>query len=177
MKLLLTLIILSLVAACDPYHFGFKRNPAYVLYSAFQAVEQKDVDSFLSFSGKEALCLYGNDQGISYLQQNLQIDVKNVDWKNSKLNSRYQKTPIYAGFWVYYQERYQVNIVNKKTQEAIVDVVIDCNYGNSEEKNEKYNNQKPNNYKKRECQLIKITPHQFEGIPLPAKCDNLKVTL
>lgn len=174
MKLVLCLIILSLVAACDPYKFGFKRNPAYVLYTAFKAAEDKDVTKFLGVTGKEALCLYGNDQGVSFLQQTLTIDEKNIEFKNSRLDAKYHKLPAYVGYWSYYNERYKIEVINKLSKEKIVSVVVDCDYG-SEDKDPKFVNLNPKKFKKRECRLVKIAPPQ--GLPMTERCDSLKVVL
>lgn len=175
MKFAFTLIILSLVVACDPYNFGFKRNPAYVLYSAFQAAEEKDVTKFLSVTGKEALCLYGNDQGVSFLQQTISVDPKNIDFKNSRLDSKYYKSPVYVGgYWSYYSERYKIEVMNKKTSEKIVTVAVDCDYG-AEDKDTKLINLSPKKFKKRECRLVKIDPAQT--LPMTERCLDLKVVL
>lgn len=49
------LLILITVAGCDPYGFGFKKNPAYVLDEAFKAITNQDTETFLEMTGKEAL--------------------------------------------------------------------------------------------------------------------------
>ncbi|MBA2404834.1 MAG: hypothetical protein H0V66_08690 [Bdellovibrionales bacterium] len=180
MKLFSFLILLGLFVACDPYGFGFKKNPAYILNVAFQAVLSSDHEAFLAVSGKEALCLYGNPEGISYLRTNLKIDEEKIEIKPkliSNLTKRYEN-PIPVGFWSYYQEIYQIDILDKVSKEALLGVVVECNYGFAGQKKPEYAKvTKTKKYKMKECVLIKVMPSKFAALPIKAKCQPLKVTL
>ncbi len=179
MKLFSFLILLGLIQACDPYGFGFKMNPAFVLSEAFKSVVALDHEAFIEVSGKEALCLYGNPEGISYLRDNLHIDKDNIniDPKLIANSSMYTKQPHFVGYWSYYQERYQVDISDKETKEELLKVVVECHYGFEGEKSTKYENLKIKKYKKKECRVIKLIPSKFPVLPMREECKPLKVDL
>lgn len=179
MKLLSFVLLLGLIQACDPYGFGFKMNPAFVLNEAFKSVLALDHEAFLDVSGKEALCLYGNPEGITYLRNNLSIDKDQVEIhpKLIENTSKYTKAPHFVGYWSYYQERYQVDISDKKTKEELLKVVVECHYGFEGEKNASYQNLKIKKYKKKECRVIKMIPFKFPAMEMREECIPLKVTL
>jgi len=180
MKLFGFLILLGLFQACDPYGFGFKKNPAFILNEAFQAVLDLDHEAFLDVSGKEALCLYGNAHGVAYLRTNLKIDPENIKIK-PKLISNLSKptaTPRFVGYWSYFMEIYQVDILDKDTNAELLRVAVECNYGFEGEKKPEYAKiTKMKKYKKKECRLIKVSPLQFAGLPMREECKTLKVEL
>lgn len=176
MKLLGFIIFLCLAQACDPYGFGFKKNPAYVLDEAFQAVMALDDSAFREVSGREAFCLYGNQDGINYLREKLSINARDIELKPTKLESKYLMVP-QINYFSYYQERYVVDILDKTTKEAFLKTVVDCHYGQAGEKDEKYRDLNPKKYKMKECRLIKIIPTTFKTLPITSRCENLKVIL
>lgn len=177
----LAIIILSLMGltACDPYGFGFKKNPAYVLNEAFRDIRNRDVESFLEVSGKEALCIYGNPAGVDYLNENLNLEVDNMDIEPKMLTEKRLKAATWAsGYWSYHNQRYMVNINVKDIKKTLVQVVVDCDFG-TDHKDPKYLDPgfKWKKFKTKECKLVKIIPVSFAGNPLPAHCANLKVNL
>ncbi len=179
MKLVGFLALLGLAVACDPYGFGFKKNPAYVLNEAFESVLAMDTEAFLEVTGKEALCIYGNNDGLSYLRTNLNIKSENVEIKPRLIanSSQYTNSPHYVGYWSYYNEKYQVDILDKVSKEEFLKVVVECHYGFEGEKNAKYQHLKLKKYKKKECRVIKVMPFKFKPLPMRAECELLKVTL
>lgn len=179
MKLVSFLMLLGLSIACDPYGFGFKKNPAYVLNEAFQAVLAMDVDSYLDVTAKEALCVYGNNDGLSYLRSNLNIKTDEVEIKPKLIanSSKYTNSPEYVGYWSYYNERYLVEILDKSTKEEFLRVAVECHYGFEGEKNPKYQQLKLKKYKKKECRVIKVLPSKFKPLPTRSACDPLRVNL
>lgn len=179
MKLVSFLALLGLVVACDPYGFGFKKNPAFVLNEAFESVVAMDVEAYVDVTGKEALCLYGNNDGLSYLRNNLSIKTENVEIKPRLIanSSQYTNSPHFVGYWSYYNERYQVDILDKVSKEEFLKVVVECHYGFEGEKNTKYQHMKLKKYKKKECRVIKVIPFKFKPLPMRAECEPLKVTL
>jgi hypothetical protein len=181
MKLFGFLILLGLFTACDPYGFGFKKNPAYVLDEAFQSVIAKDFDAFNLVSGKEALCLYGNANGIAYAQSNLNINGDKVEIKPKILSNFTKATPVpeYVGYWSYYRETYQVDILDKDTKEGLLRVVVECHYGFEGKKKDEYKEKmKLKKYKKRECRLVKIIETaRFKTLPMTEECRPLEVKL
>lgn len=181
MKLFGMLIVLGLFTACDPYGFGYEKNPAYVLDEAFQSVIAKDYDAFNEVAGKEALCLYGNASGMAFLLGNLRIDADKVDIKPKILSnfSKHSAIPSYVGYWSYYREIYQVDILDKATKAELLKVAVECHYGFEGEKKAGYKDQmKLKKYKKRECRLVKILPSKyFSVLPMNEECKQLAVTL
>lgn len=180
MKRLSLLILLSLITACDPWGFGFKKNPAFVLNEAFEAMLAGDPEAFNEVTGREALCLYGNDHGLDYLRR--QLDVKHPDDveihpRLIENSSRYTKSPLFVGYWSYFHERYTVDILDKKTRKEMLKVVVECHYGTDGQKDEKFENLKVRKYKKKECRLIKLIPSRFEGLPMSPECLPLQVSL
>lgn len=181
MKLFGLLILLGLTAACDPYGFGFKKNPAYVLDEAFQSVLAKDYDAFNEVSGKEALCLYGNAQGMAHINANLNINKDRIEIRPKIIANFTKATPVpeYVGYWSYYRETYQVDILDKDTKEELMRVAVECHYGFEGKKKDEYKEKmKLTKYKKRECRLVKIiqTP-KFKVIPMNNDCKLLEVKL
>lgn len=176
MKVLRLIVLLNLVA-CDPYGFGFKKNPAYVLDEAMKAISNLDDKSFLEVTGKEALCIYGNEIGISYLKSRITFDPGNIKLVPTLLNSLHFTAPAYVGYWSYYHERYQVDITDKRSSEKVFKVIVDCEYGTDSVKNERLINLKKTKYKKKECRLVKVIPQSFPALPLAERCKKLEVSL
>lgn len=180
MKLLGLLIILSLITACDPWGFDFKKNPAYVLNEAFQAVITLNPEAFREVTGREAFCLYGNMDGLSYLRQNLNVAKKEDVEINPKLianSSRYHKSAVYKDFWTFYTERYTVDILEKSTKKEFLQVAVECDYGFDDKKEDRYANMKLKKYKRKDCRVIKIIPKDFSALPMREECVGLAVKL
>ncbi len=177
MKLFIILSILVLTAACDPYGFGFKKNPAYVLDEAFKAISNLDTESYLEVTGKEAFCVYGNPEGIHYLKTNVVLTPENVKLKPTVLKTVHNQNPKYVGYWSYYTERYQIDIQDKITNALLLKAYVDCEYGTDGEKNAKFINLKPKKYRVKECRVVKVLPNTFKPIPVPAKCEKFTVDL
>src|SRR3989344_5584815 len=136
------LIIMLLMTACDPFGFGFKKNPAYVLSEAFVAINQE-----------------------------------NIKINPNVLESKHSKSPKFVGYWSYYQERYQIDIEDKVSKVLLMKAYVDCDYGTDQEKDDRFVNLSPEKYKKKECRLIKVKPTTFAPLPIPEKCDIMKVNL
>lgn len=177
MKILGFLILLSTVVACDPYGFGFKKNPAYVLDEAFKAVSNLDVESFLEVTGREALCIYGNPKSLNYLKDNIIINTENVKLNPTKLSNVHYTSPKFVGYWSYYHERYEIQILDKEKNEVLLETIVDCDYGFDGVKDSKYVNLKPKKYKMKECRAIKLSPKKFKALPLPDRCNAMKIAL
>lgn len=179
-KLFSVILMLGVLQSCDPYGFGFKNNPAFVISEAYQAVVSLDHESFVDVSGKEALCLYGNVAGISYLRSNLKLNAEAVDIKPKLIpdSNKHTATPQFVGFWSYYHERYQVDILDKASQAELFRVVIECNYGFGGAKKPEYaKSMKTKKYKVKECRLIKVLPSKFSALPMRPECVPLRVDL
>lgn len=177
MKLLGILFILTTLAACDPYGFGFKHNPAYVLKEAVDAIKDLDEEKFIDATGKEALCIYANSAGLTYLRDRVVTDSSNVELKPKKLNSVYYKSPQFVDYWSYYNETYLVDIIEKSSKSTLLQVVFECDYGSDKDKHDKWLNLRPSKYKKKMCRLTKIVPKKVDSLPLPARCEFLKVNI
>lgn len=177
MKFFGFLLVLTSLVACDPYGFGFKKNPAYVLDEAFKAVTNLDVESFLEVTGKEALCVYGNEKGLNYLKDRMNLAPQEVKLNPVVLSNKHHPAPKFVGYWSYYSERYEIEVKDKVSGEVLLETIIDCEYGINGEKNDKYINMKPSKYKRKECLAIKLMPKKFAPMPVPAKCNTLKVEL
>jgi hypothetical protein len=177
MKNLSFLLIIITCIGCDPYGFGFKKNPAYVLDESLKAINNLDVQSFLEVTEKEALCVYGNDPGLAYLKDRVVINTENVKVVPKVLEAKYFMAPRFVGYWSYYHERYQVDIQDKGNAKLLFKAYVDCEYGFDAEKNSKYINLPPKKYKMKECRLIKVAPETFSPLPIPEKCSGLQVNV
>ncbi len=177
MKLAGILFILTTLAACDPYGFGFKHNPAYVLNETVESIKDLDEERFIEATGKEALCIYANSAGLTYLRDRVVTDASKVELKPKKLNSTYYKSPLFVNYWSYYNETYLVDVIEKTSKSALLQVVFECDYGTDKEKNEKWINLKPSKYKKKACRMTKIVPKKIDALPLPSRCEFLKVNI
>ncbi len=176
MKYQALFLLLLASSGCDPYRFGFKNNPAYVLDTAFKAITNLDKKSFLEVSGQEALCLYGNETGVAYLKSNFTLDTSNVKLAPKFVSSTYFRNPEYVGYWSYYSERYIVDVSELTSNRLVLQVVVDCNYGTDGEKDVRYLNLKPKKYKTKDCRLVKIIPKDFPGLDA-SQCGILQVEL
>lgn len=179
MKILAMLALTLFVIACDPYGFGFKKNPAYVLDQALKAIQNMDDETFLEISGKEALCLYGNKEGITYLHEKVRADVQNVKLKHKEVGElKVLSAPEYVGFWSYMRQRYVVEIQQKSDSVVLGTLVVDCHYGADGEKKATYLRVKdPKKFKKKECRITKIVPANFQPLAVTNRCQDLTVTL
>jgi hypothetical protein len=174
----ITIILFTLgLVACDPYGFGFKKNPAYILDAVFTDIKKQDVNGFLDVSGKEAFCIYGNSAGIDYLNRYVNFDLENLVIEPKMLEKKHLKAAAWAsGFWSYHNERYMVNINSKLTKKTLVQTIVDCDFGTLL-KDAKYLDPSigSKKLKIKECKLVKIIPVAFEPLPLPVHCGNLQV--
>lgn len=179
MKILALVSLTFFVIACDPYGFGFKKNPAYVLDQALKAIQNMDDESFLEISGKEALCLYGNKEGIAYLHEKVRADVQNVQLKHKEVGELVTlSAPEYVGFWSYMRQRYIVEIQQKSDKASLGTLVVDCHYGAEGEKKPSYQRvRNPKKFKKKECQVTKIVPAGFQPLAVTERCQGLAVQL
>ncbi len=179
MKILALMGLTLFAIACDPYGFGFKKNPTYVLDQALKAIQNMDDVSFLEISGKEAFCLYGNKEGITYLHDKVTTDIQNLQLKNKNIGGlKVLGSPEYAGFWTYLRQRYVVEIQQKSDRTLLGTLVVDCNFGASGEKKISYLTiRDPKKFKMKECRLTKIIPASFKALPMSSRCENLIVSL
>lgn len=179
MKILALIALTLFVIACDPYGFGFKKNPAYVLDQALKAIQNMDDESFLEVSGKEALCLYGNKTGIAYLHEKVTADIQNVQLKHKEVGQlQVTPSPEYVGFWSYMRQRYVVEIQQKSDRLLLGSLVVDCHYGVSGEKKPEYQRIKdPKKFKVKECRITKIVPGTFKPLEMTSRCQSLVVSL
>ncbi len=175
MKRLVLLITLFLVAACDPHGFGYKNNPVATLEKIHEAIERNDVDLFLTYTSREALCIYGKKEALEFLKDRFPVDAK-IKTKATKLNSTVLNTPKFVReFWSYYREEYEVEISQKKSEEVLAVVQVVCDFGREGDRRDDLINVKLDRYKKRECRVSKFTPVSFEGLPMPKVCETLRV--
>lgn len=177
MKVLGFILLLTSVIACDPYGFGYKKNPAYVLDEAFKAVSNLDVESFTEVTAKEALCIYGNEQGLLYLKDKLQLNLENLKLNPKVLESKHFTNPVYTGFWSYYHERYGIEVTDKALGTVLFETIVDCDFGTEGEKNDALINKAPSSYRKKECRAVKLIPKNFPGKPAPVRCGPLRIDL
>jgi hypothetical protein len=177
MKFFVIISTLLILVSCDPYRFGFEKNPAFVLDETFKSISNLDQTTFLELTSKEALCVYGNDEGIKYLKENLHINSEEIRLIPSVLETRYFKVPNFVGYWSYYFERYEIDLKNKTSDEFLMRVIVDCNYGTEDEKDQDLINLKPSKYKKKECRIVKFKPKLFSELPIPDKCGILRLDL
>ncbi len=176
-KLITNLLFLILLASCDPFNFGFKKNPAYILNETFIAIKNLDQQSFIEVTGKEVLCTYGNPEGLDYLKKHMEFEADDVKITPVKISEAYASSPKFVGFWSYLQERYKVEVVDEKTLLPLLYAYMDCDYGTDLEKNEKLLNLPKEKYRKKECQLVKVEPVVFQPLPLPKACEIMKIKL
>lgn len=166
--------LLVLIIACDPYDFGYQKNPAYVLDNVLKSITTNDAKSFSEVTAEEALCLYGNPAGLEYLQQNVKIKSSELElkWKNvdAPLN-----VPVYVGFWSYFNSRFVIDINIKQSATAFAQAIVDCHFGINGPRDERYLNLRPGNYLVRECRLIKLIPESFSALAMSEKCLSVKV--
>lgn len=177
MKFLGFIFLLTSVVACDPYGFGFKKNPAHVLNEAFTAIMNLDQETFLEVTGKEALCIYGNEKGLLYLKDKIHVNTENIKLNPKVLETKHFTIPTFVGYWSYYHERYQIEILDKETKTVIAETLVDCDFGTEGEKDDSLINKDPSAYKKKECRAVKLIPKTFNPLPLPQKCGLFKIDL
>ncbi len=170
-------LLIILVVACDPYGFGFKLNPATILGDAFEAIQTESKASFLRVSGKEAFCIYGNDEGMAYLKRHATINESDIKLNLKLLKETYFDIPEYVGYWSYFNQRYMMDVIDRKSEDVLIQVVVDCHYGMDGQKNANHRRLKREKYRRKECKLTKILPKSFEALKLPTKCNVLKVDL
>lgn len=176
MKPSLHLFLLMLLMACDPYNFGFKNNPAYVLDETLKAIQNQDLDALTEVTSKEALCVYANTETLKLLKEKVSITSSEVklSWK---IRERHLSIPENNGFWSYFNSRYLIDIESKAASRLLAQVVVDCDYGTDGYKDEKLLNLSPKKYLVKECRLVKVIPVTFEAPVLPEVCQAVAVDI
>ncbi|HLT22963.1 MAG TPA: hypothetical protein VKZ84_05955 [Bacteriovoracaceae bacterium] len=172
---LLPLIFIFMTLGCLPDNYNFKENPVFILKEALSSLERRDSEQFLRISGREALCLYGNDTGLQRLSDSFPYVEEDLALEHKVILSQYNQPAKFVGYWSYKTERHFFSIYQKQGNKHIMDVLIDCEFGNegNKLKEEDYKNEKK--YKIKQCRLIKIIPSAFSSLSLPKKCEGLKV--
>lgn len=165
-------ILLITVTGCLPDNYNFKENPVYILKEALDSLEKRDVQKFEKISGKEALCLYATDSGLQRIADNFSFAQDDLNLKHQLLSEKLNEPPKFVGYWSYKTDRHLFQVFDKREQEKIMDVIIDCEFGNEGERLKEVKN-----YKIKQCRLTKISPVKFQGLSINKKCESLKVDL
>lgn len=177
MKMNLFIIFILTTVACVPESYNFKENPLYILKEALSALEKRDSERFLKVSGKEALCLYAHDTGIQRLSDNFPYTEDDLKLEHKLLSTQLNESPKFVGYWSYKSERHIFTIFEKSGHTKLLDVLIDCEYGNEGEKLKVQDRKDERKYKIKQCRLVKIIPQTFKSIIMPKQCEALKVKL
>ena len=172
---LLPLIFILTFIACLPDNYNFKENPVFILKEALNSLEKRDSEKFLRISGKEALCLYANDAGLQKLSDNFPYTEQDLKIEHKLLSSQYNEPVKFVGHWSYKTERHLFTIFEQQNAKKIMDVLIDCEFGNEGEKFQGDDQKNDRKYKIKQCRLIKISPYTFDSLAIPKKCESLKV--
>lgn len=173
---LIPFIFIFLTMACLPENYNFKENPVYILKEALDSLQKRDIEKFARVSGKEALCLYGNDSNLQTIADNFSYSEHDLKLDHKLISTQFNEPVKFVGFWSYKTDRHLFEISDKQNQ-RIMDVIIDCEFGNEGEKLKGEKQKDPKNYKIKQCRLIKITPVKFKGLAVTKKCESLKVNL
>ena len=178
MQVFVLLILLAMVAGCDPEGFGYKYNPTYVLEKVHSTIMNLDDEGLREYSGKEALCLYGTPEGIQYLKEQLPHDGSDVNLNYELLTQGNLKNPEFIYFWSYYKERYRV-IAKKKNRdnELIINVIMDCYFGFNSARNDEFLKLEKEKFKEKRCRVVKLNPVAFTPLKMTPKCESMKVEL
>lgn len=171
---LIPLIFIFSTLSCLPINYDFKENPVYILKEALESLEKRDSEQFLKISGKEALCLYGNDSGLSHLAENFPYSEHDLKLGHGLIYSQFNTPPKFVGHWSYKSERHLI-LVSDRDDKKIMDVVVDCEFGNEGEKLKESDQKNERKYVIKKCRLTKIIPATFKTLGLPKKCESLKV--
>lgn len=174
MKYGLLLLILGSLLACDPYGFGFKKNPAHVLDLALVSILNQDTDGFADVAGDEALCVYANPKAMTYLHERVRFNTEDVKlrWESE---DRYLDRPEFVGFWSYFSSRYSIDIEDKSSASILARVIVDCHYGTDGAKDDRFQNLAAKKYPTKDCRLVKVLPKTFEALPIPENCRKLTI--
>jgi hypothetical protein len=177
MKILIFLLAAASFLACDPYNFGYKYNPTFILNAALRAIHNQDDVSFREISGREAMCVYGNQAGMAYLHERVRITTDSVNLRHVTVREEPYSSARYTGaFWSYYNEQYLVDILEKRTNETVGRILMDCNFG-SDVRNDRLIGVPKRRMPRKECRITKIIPVAFEPLPVSGRCEPLKVAL
>lgn len=172
---LLNFILVFTTLACLPNNYNFKENPIYILKEALDSLEKRDIEKFQKISGKEALCLYANDSGLQSLSDHFTYQEEDLKVSHKLLESTYNSPVKFVGYWSYKTERHLFTITEKTEDKDIMDVLIDCEFGNEGQKLKSEDQRNERKYKIKQCRLIKIIPHTFPSLVIPKMCENLRV--
>ena len=173
---LIPFIFIFLTVACLPDNYNFKENPVYILKEALDSLQKRDAEKFVKISGKEALCLYGNDSSLQTIADNFSYAEHDLKLEHKLISGQFNEPVKFVGFWSYKTDRHLFEISEKQGQ-RIMDVIIDCEFGNEGEKLKAEQQKDPKYYKIKQCRLIKMNPIKFRGLAMTKKCESLKVTL
>lgn len=174
-KHLLSLIFVIFAVACLPDNYTFKENPIYILKEALNSLEKRDAEQFVRISGKEALCLYANDNGIQALSDNFPYTESDLSVKHQLLDAQFNEPVKFVGYWSYRTERHLFNISEKASGKKVMNVLIDCDFGNEGEKLKSEDQRNDKKYTIKKCRLVKVIPETFSGLQMPSKCESLRV--
>lgn len=177
MKALIFLAFLSTLVACDPFRLGYKENPAYVLDTAVKAILRMDQVALRDVLGKEAFCIYGTDEGMQFLKDQISVSPNDIKLNLKEISNTHHGVPRFVGYWSYLTIRYGVEIRTKTSPEVLLETIVDCDFGIEGEKDPKWVNKKYSKYKKKECKAVKLIPKKLAALPMPAGCQNLMVEL
>ena len=166
-----------LAFSCERANFGFKNNPAEVMLRAHRAVQANNLDDLKKNLSRHALCYWGNEIALNNLKSNLPSDIRKLNPEIVLVESKQLKTPRFLGYWAYYEDVYNAQLVDADSRILLGEARIECHFGVDGVKRESDAAIEKLSFPQRNCKVTVLKARSFNNPAHKKECDTFSEKL
>lgn len=166
-----------LAFACQRANFGFKNNPAEMMIRAHRAVQANHLEDLKKTLSRHALCYWGNTQGLASLKKSLPTDIEKLSPDMTLVESTQLKTPRFVGYWAYYEDVYNAQLIDKDSRILLGEARIECHFGVDGVKRESDAAIEKLSFPERNCKVTVLKARSFNNPAHKKECDTFSEKL
>jgi DNA-binding transcriptional ArsR family regulator len=155
--------------------YAYEKKPDVLIERARDAAKKLDVEKFSKFVGRKALC----DWGTTTALQQLQVGLGNTQLSSdlTRLTQGYLAKARFSGFWIYYEQIFDLKVLNKRSRELIAEGKVECHWGAEGVKRESDLNRPLDAYPIKSCRIVLLEPRTFNSPAARPECAIFRQTL
>jgi hypothetical protein len=173
----LPLLILMVCTSCVYKDFGYKQNPLNVMVLAHKAIMKDDVDKLKTYLGGEAKCLYGNEEGLKVVKEQISKKLSKYRISLHKDSASFREEPRYIGYLSFYTEVYRLDIFEglKEGEKQIAEVKVVCDFGyQGTVEQEEATESNVQNMPIKKCKVHRVNGNLYDHIHYDEACRSLQ---
>ena len=155
--------------------FAYEKKPDVLIERAREAAKKLDIEKFSQAVGRKALCDWGTLPALHQLQ--IGLGDASLTSELTRTQQGHLAKARFNGFWVYYEQLFDLKVINKRSRELIAEGKIECQWGEAGVKRESDLNRRVEEYSIKSCRIVVLEPRTF-GSPAPRReCAVFRQTL